>query len=70
MLYLAFGVALGFGVRPFIGRWLAALFAAAVAGFGSWLQYGFIVPYAAGAFVIVVFGWEHWLGKGGRIRGK
>jgi uncharacterized protein len=69
-LYLAVGVALGFGVRPFIGRWLAALLAAAIAGFGSWLQYGFIVPYAAGAFVIVVFGWKHWLGGGSSTRSK
>ena len=65
MLFLALGVALGFGLRPFAGRWPAALLAAAVAAFGSWLQYGFIVPYAAGAFVIVFFGWKHWLGKGG-----
>lgn len=63
MLFLALGVALGFGLRPFAGRWLAALFAAAIAAFGSWLQYGFVVPYAAVAFVIVVFGWKHWLGK-------
>ena len=64
MVYLLIGVALGLGLRPFIGRWLAALLAASVAGFGSWLQYGFIVPYAAGAFVIVFFGWRHWLGRG------
>lgn len=70
VLYLAVGVALGFGARPFIGRWLAAPFAAAIAGFGSWLQYGFIVPYAAVAFVIVWFGWERWLGRGGSIRSK
>jgi uncharacterized protein len=62
-LFLAIGVALGLGARPFAGRWLAALLAALVAGFGSWLQYGFIVPFAAVAFVIVVFGWRHWLGR-------
>jgi uncharacterized protein len=65
MLGLAVGVALGFGVRPFTGRWPAALLAAAVAGVGSWLQYGFIVPYAMGAFVIVIFGWKRWFGAGG-----
>ena len=71
MLGFAVGVAFGFGVRPFAGRWLAALLAATVAGIGSWLQYGFIVPYAMGAFVIVIFGWKHWLGKGGSsARGK
>jgi len=63
MLYLALGVAFGFGLRLFTGRWPAALLAAAVAAFGSWLQYGFIVPHAAGAFVIVFFGWKHWLGR-------
>jgi uncharacterized membrane protein YgcG len=68
LLYFVLGVALGFGLRPFAGRWSAALLAAAVAGFGSWLQYGFIVPTAAGAFVIVLFGWKHWLGKGGSTR--
>ena len=62
-LLLAIGVALGLGVRPFAGRWFAALLAALVAGFGSWLQYGFIVPSAAVAFLIVVFGWRHWLGR-------
>jgi len=65
LLYCALGVALGLGLRPFAGRWSAALLAAAVAAFGSWLQYGFIVPTAAAAFVIVLFGWKHWLGKGG-----
>jgi len=63
ILYLALGVALGLGVRPFAGRWLAALLAALLAGFGSWLQYGFIVPSAAVAFVIVLFGWRRWLGR-------
>ena len=62
-LFLAIGVALGLAVRPFAGRWLAASLAALVAGFGSWLQYGFIVPSAAAAFVIVLFGWQHWLGR-------
>jgi uncharacterized protein len=62
-LYFLIGVALGLVLRRFIGRWPAALLAAAVAGFGSWLQYGFIVPTAAGAFVIVVFGWKHWFGR-------
>jgi len=62
-LFLAIGVALGLGARPFAGRWLAASLAALVAGFGSWLQYGFIVPFAAVAFVIVLFGWRHWLGR-------
>ena len=64
ILYFLMGVALGLGVRPFIGRWAAAFLAAAVAAFGSWLQYGFIVPYAAGAFAIVFFGWKYWLGRG------
>lgn len=36
---------------------------ALVAAFGSWLQYGFIVPYGAGAFVIVFFGWRYWFGR-------
>jgi uncharacterized protein len=62
-LYLALAVALGLGLRPFIGRWFAALFAAAVAAFGSWLQYGFVVPFAAAAFVIVLFGWRHWFDR-------
>ena len=70
MFYLAIGVALGFGIRSFAGRWPAALLAAAVAGLGSWLQYGSIVPYAAGAFVIVFFGWKHWLAKGGSPSGS
>ena len=62
-LYLALAVALGFGVRPLIGRWFAASLAALVAAFGSWLQYGFIVPFAAAAFVIVLFGWRHWFDR-------
>jgi len=70
MLFLALGVALGLGLRPFAGRWLAALLAAAVAAFGSWLQYGFIVPYAAVAFVIVLFGWKYWLGKERSTHGR
>jgi uncharacterized protein len=68
ILYFFIGVALGLGLRRFIGRWPAALLAAAVAGFGSWLQYGFIVPYSAGAFVIVWYGWERWLGRGQKMR--
>jgi uncharacterized protein len=68
MLYFAVGVALGSGLRRFAGRWPAALLAAAVAGLGSWLQYGFIVPYAAGAFVIVFRGWNAWFGQGSNSR--
>jgi uncharacterized protein len=63
LLYLGLGVALGLGVRPFSGRWLAASLAALLAAFGSWLQYGFIVPAAAAAFVVVLFGWRHWFGR-------
>lgn len=71
MIYFLIGVALGLGLRRFTGRWPAALLAASVAGFGSWLQYGFIVPYSAGAFVVVFFGWKHWLGwRDGSTGGK
>ena len=63
-LGFAIGVALGFGLYPLTGRWVAGLLAAVLAGIGSWLHYGFIVPYAAGAFVIVAYGRDKLFGKG------
>ena len=62
-LYFLIGVALGLVLRRFIGRWPAALLGGLGGRFRQLAAIRLHRSSAAGAFVIVFFGWKHWFGR-------